>query len=133
MSAREMFEVREIHTKARLSQNQWETALDEAQAIVLRAHLNANPVAQPTLQLGMEILKAEEVLEQLDEKMEHGEAQPVVDVSVLPPNTEIVHMTHSRRERYINVLVLGHGASEEGSRMQETPSVPLYGGGVRVQ
>jgi hypothetical protein len=89
LSAREMFEVREMHTKSRLAQKEWETSLDEARAIVLKARFEANPVAQPTLQQGMDMINAEEVLVQLDEKMDREEEEPLVDEFVLPPVPEI--------------------------------------------
>ena len=89
LSAREMFEVRELHTSARLARQAWETALDEARAIVLKARYEANPVVQPTLQQGMDMIKVDEVLQRLDEKIDREEDQPVVEESVAPPFPEI--------------------------------------------
>ena len=48
-----------------------------------------NPVAQPTLQQEMNMIKAEEVLEQLDEKMEREEDVPVIEEIDLPAAKEI--------------------------------------------
>ena len=89
MSAREMFEVRELHAICHRARQAWETAVNEAGAIVLKAQFDANPVAQPTLQQEMNMIKAEEVLERLDEKMEREEDLPVVEEIDLPAATEI--------------------------------------------
>ena len=89
MTAREMFDVRDLHARCHRARQSWETAVEEARAIALKAQFDANPVAQPNLEQGMNMIKADEVLEQLDKKMEQEEDVPVVEEIDLPAAIEI--------------------------------------------
>jgi hypothetical protein len=88
LTAHEMIEIRDLHTKATLARRQWENAIKQASAIVMKAQLDVNPVAQPTLQQELEQIEAKKTLEELDQKItrqENAAAEPALEASAEAP------------------------------------------------
>ena len=73
LSAREMYEIRRIHGSSVAAKRSWTQAIKQANAIMLRAHLDANPDSTPTLQQSLEQIDSDMTLQQLDEKMTKAE------------------------------------------------------------
>jgi len=89
LSAREMYEVRQLHNKAYKARQDWETSLEEARAIVLKARFEANPVVQPTLQQGLDKIGVEQVLGKLSKKMARAEEEPIVEEFSVPTTSTV--------------------------------------------
>ena len=73
LSAREMYEIRRIHNSSMTAKQSWEQALKQANAIVLKAHWDVNPVAEPTLQQSLDQIETDSTLQHLDEKITKAE------------------------------------------------------------
>lgn len=79
LSAREMYDIRDLHAKANAAQGSWEAAVEQGNAIVLKARYGAQPVAQPTLGEEMDRIAAEAALGKLDAEIAQGAtAEPVI-------------------------------------------------------
>lgn len=90
LSAREMYDIRELHAKADAARKSWEDAVRRANAIVLKARNDANPVAQPTLGQEIDRVTAEETLGELDAKTAQGDpAEPAIGVPSEGPAVDV--------------------------------------------
>ena len=72
LSAKEMQEIREVHSKATRAHAAWRDSVQQAHAIVVKARMEAQPVTQPSLDEAIEQARAEDTLERLDKEIASG-------------------------------------------------------------